>query len=168
MTVAAFKAVGIPVKISTAPWKRVLKNLQHGRIAGSLSCSKRPDRDSFITYSDPVSEANQAMIINRDTTLPDKMTFTDMKPFRVVAVEGWGIQKELARAGIPHETVPDIESGINAVVFRGVDIFYNGELTSLFQAQQSGLHSKIRAQRFVGKPSTPFHLCPEQRLSRHL
>ena len=159
VTVAAFSAVGVPVTISTAPWKRVLKNIQHGRIAAALSCSKRPDRESFITYSDPVSEANQVMIINRNTRLPANMRFSDLTPFSVVAVEGWGIQKELDREGIPHDTVPDIESGLNAVVFRGVDIFYNGELTSLYQARQAGLHKQIRTQRFQGKPSTPFHLC---------
>lgn len=159
VTVAAFRAVGVPVTITTAPWKRVLKNIQHGRIAGALSCSKRPDRESFITYSDPVSEANQVMITNRKTTLPAKMNFTDLTPFSVVVIEGWGVQKELDREGIPHDTVPDIESGLNAVVFRDVDIFYNGELTSLYQARQSGLHKQIRTQRFQGKPSTPFHLC---------
>lgn len=159
VTVAAFRAVGVPVKISTAPWKRVLKNMEHGRVAGALSCSRRPEREPFIHFSDPVSEANQVMISHKSTRLPETVELPDLTRFSVVAVEGWAIQKELVKAGIPHTAVPDIASGINAVVFRNIDIFYNGELTTLHQAQQMDLQDQIRSQRFTNKPSTPFHLC---------
>lgn len=159
VTIAAFAAVGIEATISTAPWKRILKNLEYGRIAGTLSCSMRPDRERFIAFSDPISEASQVMVFNRNTQLPAQLHFEDLKQYQVVAVEGWGIEKELTQSGIAHHTVPDISSGINAVVFRDVDIFYNGNLTTLYRARQMGLADKVSTQRFIGKPSTPFHLC---------
>lgn len=159
VTVAAFRAAGVSAKISTAPWKRIVKNLKYGRIAGTLSCSRRPDRESFIAFSDPTSEASQAMVFNSQKALPHNLSFEDLKQYRVTAVEGWGVEKELTRAGIEHSTVPDINSGINAVVFRDVDIFYNGYLTTLHQARVMGLSDRISARRFTDKGITPFHLC---------
>ena len=52
VTKASFAAVNEPVRIVSAPWKRILKSLKFGYIAGSLTCSIREDRLSYLNYSE--------------------------------------------------------------------------------------------------------------------
>lgn len=159
VTRAAFAAVGIDAKISAAPWKRILKNIQHGRIAGTLTCSKRAERAEYIHYSDQLSEAHQVAVIAAKTKTGKLKNFADLNLFRVTVVEGWGIERELTNSNIQHSTTPDIDSGIRSVVYRDIDVFYNGELASLYHARQLDLQDKIKIRRFADKESTPFHLC---------
>ena len=159
VTRAAFAAVGIRANIVTAPWKRILKNLEHGYIAGTLSCSQRPDRETFILYSDKLSEAHQVAVMSVNTDDQQLRNFTDLNQYKVIAVEGWGIERELTQQGINHTTTPEMDSGIRSVVFRGIDVFYNGELTTLFRARQLGLLDDIKTKRFADKESSTFHLC---------
>lgn len=159
VTQAAFAAVGINAKILSAPWKRIEKNLKHSRIIGALSCSKRASRAGFIIYSDQLSEANQVAVMAIDAKTRPLKNLTDLNHFQVTVVEGWGIERELINANIPHSTTSDIDSGIRAVVYRDVDVFYNGELASLYHARQLGLQDKIKTKRFTDKDSVPFYLC---------
>lgn len=159
VTQSAFASVGVPVRILTAPWKRVLKSLQFGSIAGALSCSKRPGREKFIAYSNKVSEANQVAVMKVDGDASQLVRFADLAKFKVMAVDGWGVQKELETKKIAHVTAQEMDDGIKSVVFRDVDIFYSGELTTLYRVRQLGLQDKIMTKRFVDKPSVSFHLC---------
>ncbi|WP_286238769.1 substrate-binding periplasmic protein [Neptuniibacter halophilus] len=159
VTKAAFAAVGIDAIIKTEPWKRIYKNVTHGRVAGVLSCSRRPDREAIILFSDPTSEATQVAIAATETDLSELQVFADLKKFSVTSVEGWGIEKELTRAGIEHTTTPDPEGSLRAVVFRDLDIYYSGRLTTLYLARQMGLADKIKVKTFTDKQSTDFHLC---------
>ena len=159
VTQAAFAAVGITTDVKTAPWKRILKNIEHGRIAGTLSCSRRPDREEFIFFSDKVNEINQVAIMSRSRDDSQLNKLDDLKNFRVIAVEDWGNQRELARRGVEHQTTAEMDNGINSVVFRDVDVFYNGEMSTKYRARQLGLHDNIKAKRLSDKKSTPLHLC---------
>ncbi len=159
VTLAAFAAVGVDVKISIAPWKRIEKNLKHGRIAGSLSCSKRASRVDFIIYSDQLSETHQIAVMAANAKTDKLKNFTDLNNFQVTVVEGWGIEQELTSSQIEHSTTPDIDSGMRSVVYRDVDVFYNGELASFYYARQMNLQDKIIIHRFADKASTPLYLC---------
>ncbi len=159
VTREAFAAVGITAKINTAPWKRVLKNLEHGRVLGALSCSKRPDRVSFMLFSDQVSEANQVAVMSKGLDDRKLVNFQDLSNFKVIAVEGWGIQRELVRKNIPHTTTAEMDNGIKSVVYRDIDVFYSGELTTLYRAGQLGIQDDIKIKRFTDKESSSFHLC---------
>lgn len=159
VTQAAFAKMGIKTKILAAPWKRILKNLEHGRIAGAITCSKNTNRLSFMDYSDEVSQANQVAVMSKTTDDSTLKSFEDLNKFKVVAVAGWGIQKELTRKGIAHDTTQEMDNGIKSVVYRGVDVFYNGELTTRYRARQLNLLDKIKTKRFADKDSTSFYLC---------
>jgi len=165
VTKAAFAAVDIPVQILTAPWKRILKSLEYGYIAGALTCSYRPDREKFVNFSDKVSEANQVAVFKVNADVSELINFDDLHNFKVIAVEGWGIQKELERSQIAHDTTQEMDNGIKSVVFRDVDVFYNGELATLYRARQLNLQDKIKIKRFADKKSNTFHLCLSQEFS---
>ena len=159
VTKSAFAAVGVPVKMMTAPWKRILKSLEFGYIAGALTCSYRAERERFVWYSDKVSEANQVAVFKKSADLSGLINFDDLRNYKVMAVEGWAIQKELEKSNITHETTLEMDNGIKSVAFRDVDVFYNGELATLFRAQQLNLQDQIKIKRLSDKESSTFHLC---------
>ncbi len=156
---AAFLAVGINVELKTAPWTRILKNIEHGHTLGTISCSKRPERLEYVIFSAPISAVKDVAVM---AALADDQALaqvSDLEKFEVIAVNGWGVEQELSRLGIAHTTTPSIETGINAVINRGVDVFYNGELSTLFRARELGLLDKIKLKHFKDKMSTPLHIC---------
>jgi len=159
VTQAAFAAVGINADIQTAPWKRILKSIRHGRMAGTVTCSKRAGREQFILFSDVLSEANQSAVMRLDRSDDDIVSFDDLRDVSVSVVDGWGIQKELKQAGIAHSVVPDVDSGIRSLVYRNIDVFYNAGLVTNYRARQLGLQDKIKIKRLKGKQSTQYHLC---------
>lgn len=165
VTKAAFSAVNVDAVIKTAPWKRILKSLKHGRIAGTLSCSKRPGRDDFILFSEQLSSATQVAVMAKQTSSKALIRISDMHQYSVTAVEGWGIQKQLERLDIAHTQVPSIEAGINAVLHRDIDLFYNGELTTRYIARQNGQSLNLKYIHFSDQESTPFYLCLSKRFS---
>ena len=156
---AAFSAVGIEADFASAPWKRILKNMQHHKIAGTLSCSKSQDREPFMLFSNPVSEHNRIALTANDFDTHKLINFDDLHNFQVISVAGWGADQQLNEHHISHSTVPDVESGIRSVVYRNIDVFYSGELTTLYHAQQLGLQSKIKSIRLSDIKTTPLYLC---------
>jgi polar amino acid transport system substrate-binding protein len=156
---AAFTSMGVEIAFRTAPWKRIRKNLEHGYIAGYSSCARRAEREAYILFSDKVSEASQVAIMSLDADDSQLSHLMDLKHYRVTAIDGWSIQKELVKKGIDHVKAPDMDSGIRSVVFRDIDILYNGELTTLYRAQQLGLRDKIKIKRFADKQGAKFYLC---------
>ncbi|MFY0677145.1 MAG: transporter substrate-binding domain-containing protein [Neptuniibacter sp.] len=156
---AAFAAVGIPIEVKTAPWKRILKNIEYGRISGTITCSKRPGRELYMDYSDPISQAQQAVFSAVSTPVPSLKQFSDIADYTVTVVDGWGIQKELDIAGIDHLPTVDVASGINAIVYRDVELFYSGYLTTQYQAKQMGLEDQIKVSFLEGRGKTDFHVC---------
>ncbi|WP_415912090.1 transporter substrate-binding domain-containing protein [Neptuniibacter sp. QD37_11] len=159
VTQAAFAAVGINADIQTAPWKRILKSIRHGRMAGTVTCSKRAGRDQFILFSDVLSEANQSAVMRLDRSDDDIVNFEDLREVSVSVVDGWGIQKELQQAGIAHSVVPDVDSGIRSLIYRNVDVFYNAGLVTNYRARKLGLQDEIKIKRLKGMHSTQYHLC---------
>jgi len=159
VTQSAFAAVGIPVKMKTAPWKRILKSLEFGYVAGALTCSYRVERERFVWYSDKVSEANQVAVFKKGADVSGLINFDDLRHYKIMAVEGWAIQQELEKSNIAHKTTLEMDNGIKSVAFRDVDVFYNGELATLFRAQQLDLQDQIKIKRLADKESSTFHLC---------
>jgi polar amino acid transport system substrate-binding protein len=159
VTKASFSAVNQPIRIISAPWKRILKSLEFGYIAGALTCSKREDRLSYLNYSDKLSEANQVAVLKENMDDHSINSLSDLNAFKVIAVEGWGIQKELERKKIPHATAQELDDAIRSLIYRDIEVFYSGELTTLYRAKQLNLKEKIKTKRFSDKQSDAFYLC---------
>ena len=156
---AAFSEVSINAEIQAAPWKRILKNIEHGRVVGTISCSRRLDRETFMIFSDPISEILQVAVMSEqvdDRSINERI---DLKAYSVLAVEGWGVEKELTNNQIEYSTTPSMDSGLNAVVYRGAGVFYTGELVTKYRARQLGLLDKIKIKRLDDVMPNKLHLC---------
>lgn len=159
VTRAAFAASNVSIKIKTAPWKRIMKSMEHGRIAGVITCSKRPERQKHFYFSDSLSEVNQVAVMRKERPDQDIVSFSDLDRVKVSVVDSWSVQKELQQANIPHIMVPDVDSGIRSLLYRDIDVFYNAHLVAKYRAQQIGLLDKIKIKRLEGKTGMPYFLC---------
>jgi len=156
---AALAAVGIEARIAEAPWKRILKNIEHGRIAGTLSCAKNSIRETYMLFSEPISENVWGAVTARDFDTSNLVNFPDIQGYEVVAVADWAQSRQLSQHNLRHSVIPDIDSGIRSVLYRNIDLFYNGKLPTLYHARNLGLRDKIAFHQFEDIESTPLHLC---------
>lgn len=156
---AAFAAVGIEAIITEAPWKRIIKNMEHGKIAGTLSCAKNSTRETYMLFSEPISENIWGAVTTRGFDTSSLTNLAAVQGYEVIAVANWAQARQLSEHNLRHSVTPDIDSGIRSVVYRDVDLFYNGRLPTLYHARNLGLRDKIAFHRFEDIESTPLHLC---------
>lgn len=159
---AAFKAVGIEVIYREVPWKRILKSLEHGTVAATPTCSARADRAHYILYSEKLSEAHQTALSVLKTPVQIQQ-LNDLKNYSVVAVEGWGIEKQLTELGIAHDTVTSPDDAIRQLINQRVEVYYSGQEATLFRAKQLGYGGLLKSTPLADVPTTDYFLC----ISKH-
>jgi len=159
ITQAAFSAVGIKADVNVLPWKRIVKLMELGSIPGTLSCSKRADRLPYMLFSDELSYVNRVAISRNDFDAGSINTIDDLSRFSVVTVDGWGMQKQLVKHNIVHQTTPDLEGAIKAIRYRDIDILYVAEFPALHYAKKFGVHQDLKVKYIGTEPKLPLHLC---------
>jgi polar amino acid transport system substrate-binding protein len=155
----AFKAVGLSVNFGVLPWKRVVKLMQVGKIAGGLSCSKRKGRETYMLFSDHISLTRQAAITRSNMDTSNIKTLSDLKNYRITTVSGWGTADQLNSHQINFEPSKDLRSGLVSVLHRGVDAFYGPEIPSMHSAKIMGEHDNIKAVYLDDIMANKLHLC---------
>lgn len=156
---AAFKESGQSVAFGVLPWKRVMKLMQVGEIAGGLSCSKRKGRETFMLFSDYISETRQAAITRNGMDTSKIKNLDDLKSHSVTTVSGWGTENMLRDRQIDYVESKDIRSGLVNVLHRGVDVLYGPEIPAKHSAKMMGDNTSIKATYLDDIPSNKLHLC---------
>lgn len=159
ITRAAFAAVGIKAEFDVLPWKRIVKSMQLGLIPGTLSCSKRPDRLSYMRFSDELSHVNRVAISRNEFDSSSINTIDDLSRFSIITVDGWGMQQQLVKLNIAHQTTPDLESAIKAIRYRDIDILYVAEFPALYYARKLGVRNDLKVRYIGTEPKLPLYLC---------
>ena len=160
---AAYSAVGQDVEFRVLPWKRILKLMEAGEIAGTVSCSVREPRKRYMWFSEPISQSRVAAASIKDRGIHGIRVLEDLKNYSVVAVGGWGIQSQLITQGIEHATTKDFRTGLISIIYRGMDVFYTHEIPTLNQALKMHVEDKITMTYIDDVPPIVLHLCVSQR-----
>lgn len=159
VTRAAFATQGISVQFKLMPWKRILKSMEQGLIAGTISCSIRPDREGFMLFSDSISAVRRVVVSASELNANNIHTLQDLSNYSVVSVEGWGMQKQLDRLKIEHQTAPDLASAIKAVRYRDIELLYVAEYPALFYIKQLGIEQDLKVTPITNEAVLPLHVC---------
>lgn len=160
---AAFESQGIEVTFERLPWKRIIKSMQEGRIAGTVSCSKSESREDYMLYSAPISLVGRAMVSKNSLNTDSIRSIADLSNYSVVTVKGWGIQQELVDKDIEHRSSPDLASALKAVRFRKIDVLYMDEYPALYNVKKLGMQTELKVSRLQSKESVSLHLCVSQK-----
>lgn len=156
---AAFREVDQSVAFGVLPWKRVMKLMQVGEIAGGLSCSKRKGRESFMQFSDYISETRQAAITREGMDTSKIKNLDDLQNYSVTTISGWGTENKLRAHQIEYVESKDIRSGVVNILHRGVDVLYGPEIPSMHSAKMMGENNRIKATYLNDIPANKLHLC---------
>ncbi|UGA57687.1 substrate-binding periplasmic protein [Vibrio sp. VB16] len=156
---AAFKESGQLVDFETLPWKRIMKSMQAGEIAGGLSCSKRKGRESYMLFSEYISETRQAAITLKSMDTSQIKHLDNFKNYSVTTVSSWGTANQLRMNKIDYVNSNDIRSGLVNVLHRGVDILYGPEIPAMHDAKNMGEVDNIKATYLEDVTSNKLHLC---------
>lgn len=160
---AAFNSQEVKVIFERLPWKRIIRSMQEGRIAGTVSCSKRELRGSFMYFSDPISHVRRAILSKNNLDTGNIRTLSDLNRYSVVTVSSWGMQKELVNSDIKHRSSPDLVSALKAVLYRNMDILYMAEYPALYYLKKLGMQTELKVSELQGEKPLPLHLCISQK-----
>ena len=156
---AAFADQGVDVSFKTVPWKRIIKSMELGLIPGTVSCTKRPNRTDYMLFSEPLSIESRAVVSKTTLDTTSIYEFDDLAAYSLVAIDGWGMQKRLVQQRIPHQASPDLESALNAVRYRNVDLLYMAEYPARYAIKNLGAEQQLKVTLMAGEETLPLHLC---------
>ena len=156
---AAFKESGQSVNFDVLPWKRIMKLMQRGEVAGGLSCSKRKGRESYMLFSDHISFTRQAAITKISTDTSKIKQLADLKNYSVTTVSGWGTADQLKKHNIDYIATQNMRSGLISVLHRDIDVFYGPEIPSMYRAKKMGEQGSIKATYMDNVAANELHLC---------
>lgn len=160
---AAYAEKGIHVEFATAPWKRILKGMQHGSIVGTSTCSRRPEREPYMLFSEKISEVRQTALSLYSTNTDAIKELKHLNQFSVVTVEGWSVDTQLTNLRIAHTRTSSPDDAIRQVVNNRVQIFYSGQQSTLFRASQMGYGGLLKSAPLEDVPIIDYFLC----ISKH-
>ena len=155
----AFAQRNIDTKFVSRPWLSIMQGMQAGSTLGTVSCSRRPERVSFMLFSDELSTTNRAVISRTELDTHAIESIYDLMDYRVVAVKGWDMEQQLLELNIPHQQISSISDGLNAVINDTSDLFYVSDYPAMYQARLQGIHKQLKVTNIVSEPLVPLHVC---------
>lgn len=159
VTRAALASQGIDVEFQVMPWPRIIKSMEQGIILGTLSCSKRPGRDSFMLFSDTLSNVTRSLVSKNSFDSSSIFSLSDASKHSIVTVEGWGMQKQLVSLNIAHQAAPDIASAIKAVRYRNVDLLYMAEYPARYYIKLLGEDLDLKVMPIRDEEPLSLYVC---------
>lgn len=97
IVVAAFKEVGVDVKVEFKPWKRVIKEVKDGDADGILGLYFKRERLKFLEYSEPIETTQVALFTLKDRDISYRNLY-DLRNYKIGIVRGYSTTKEFDNA----------------------------------------------------------------------
>ena len=119
----AFARSGVRTEIEFLPWKRALHEVQVGNIDGLCSCSRHPDRDAWLVYSDSMGTVGVGSFHRADIADEMRSDWKLPRNFSVGVVRAYNLQSEITAAGLDPVLVKDDTQGLTMMVKGRLDVF---------------------------------------------
>ncbi len=156
---AAFSQQNIEINVSTPPWTRALKSVEHGKINGLLSCTKNQQRSQYLYFSSPINEINRGLILKASNPLEDIHNLQQASHLKIIAIRKWSTQTELESKGIKHTQVDTIPQALDMLLMRDFDAIYSGIESISYHAKQAGMGDKIRTYPLPSQTPKQLYMC---------
>lgn len=156
---AAFSQQSLQISVSTPPWVRALKSVEHGKVDGLLSCTKNQQRSQFLYYSSPINQITRGLILKASHPQQDIRTLQQASHLKIIAIRKWSTQTELESKGIKHTQVDTIPQALDMLLMRDFDAIYSGIESIEYYAKQADMGDKIRSHTLVSQPPKNLYLC---------
>lgn len=149
---AAFKRVGRRLAVSYFPWKRAFEYAKAGKLDGLCSCSRRPDRDAWFAYSEPMGEVGVGVFLGPGADGRTVKVLADLPGLAIGVVRAYNLQHELRDQGMAPVMVSDDEKGIRMLLGGRIDGFLTFRDTGRYILAKIARHATIPYVQFRASP----------------
>lgn len=97
---------GYNLELKPVPWKRCLRQIREGKVDGTFSLFKKPDRQEYMNFSNPLVE-DRSMIWYSTLKFDDAFSwneYKDLTPYKLGMVRGENFNKEIDKL-INHQDI---------------------------------------------------------------
>jgi len=126
---AAFKEVGIRVKLCYYPWNRAEAMVKVGAVVGSATWHMTEERKKYAIFSDPIGKSRYVFFYRKD--LGEPVTFkklTDLKKYSIGGVASFWYKNFFKAAGIDMDTAASPEINIKKLYYKRIALYPEDEL----------------------------------------
>lgn len=149
----SFARAGARISIDFLPWQRALEYVRDGHYDALCSCSRHPDRDSWLVYSDEMGRVGVGVFEKASSDGARTDGFATLAGKTVGVVRAYNLHQELISAGIGPIAVSDDSKGMQMLMNDRIDAFFTfGEtgryILSKMPEGESVVYSEFRASPY--------------------
>jgi len=128
---AAFERVNYQVEIRFLPFKRILRMLTEGQIAGAGMVSYKAEREAFLIYPKIALYEDKLRVygLKKGAFIEPFSGLESLKGYTVGAYQGGFVEKELAKLKISYESTASIAQNVHMLIAGRVDFITTPELS---------------------------------------
>ncbi len=126
----AFERVDYQVEIRFLPFKRILRMLTEGQIAGAGMVSYKAEREAFLIYPKIALYEDKLRVygLKKGAFIEHFSGLESLKGYTVGAYQGGFVEKELAKLKISYESTASIAQNVHMLIAGRVDFIASPEL----------------------------------------
>jgi len=129
VVIAAFKEVGIDVKLKFYPWKRSRFMVVQGSSLGSFPWTELDDRKNFAYFSAPIFVSKQVLFYRTDNIEALKYDkLVELKKYKVGGVRKYWYEKLYTETGLNVDWGHDPETNMKKLFHKRIDLYCEDEV----------------------------------------
>jgi len=138
-----FKQLRYEPQITFYPWKRALQETRLGNTVGILTCAYRQERESFIIYSDPISEFTNGFYTRKNHRGIKPKTLEDVVDLKVASIVEYESLKALQELGMTPIAAPNTKTAVRMLHKNRFDYLYVAKQATDFEIRLAGLSGEF-------------------------
>ncbi len=150
---AVFREMKIPVKVEFYPFKRALMMVQKKSADAILDLMVTPERKEFLFFPDEYISASPTTLFFRHRQMPKFETLADLSGYVMGTQLGFDYPKEVVNAPLTKAEAPSLDSNLQKLILKRIDVLVDNRTVVLYKAHQMGLLNEITYDpRPLGNP----------------
>lgn len=150
---AVFREMRIPVKVKFYPFKRALIMVQKKEVDAILDLMATPERKEFLFFPDEYISASPTTLFFRHGQMPKFEKLADLSGYVMGTQRGFEYPKEISNATLTKEEAPSLDSNLQKLLLKRIDVLVDNKTVVLYKAHQMGIMDKITYDpRPLGNP----------------
>ncbi len=152
----AFRRTGWSLDVTYMPWKRALEFSTRDQFDGLCSCSRTPEREATLMFSDELFAVSVGLFALDPAALEGVTGIPDLMGRRVGVVGGYNLETELEAAGAKVSAASDDKRALEMLLHGNIDLLYAYELPTRHFMRTRTLIKQIEYHEIR---RNPYYMC---------
>lgn len=159
-----FERIDQPIEVTLLPWTRALKMTELGEADGIFTTFYSDERAQYLDYvKEPLAYEAQYIYHLATTDMTFRDSITGLSGYRIGIVQdyylGEAFEKAKSEGVLQVEENTDIETNIQKLLDKKIDIMIDHRNSTLFRLKKLGLTEKIKESANPFRKPESLHLC---------